>query len=387
MIDLINAKFEKGKNTKPVNFHLEKGITYFCDAKSNIFSFFDSKELSLFDGKLLVDDIEIIPYKEDNNESLLYVLAINSKEICLHACFSFNVINGNESIKNIESSLLELRNLNINNDIDKLTKITKIFEILKENNVIYVTVDMDSIINFKNNALIKDYLQSFDNSFSILIKDNNLESNENKTINEVDSKENIKTTIDFISLDGEDNSINVLENDVSLIQDEKPIKNKVSYFKKANLIKMIKTNWIVPVLICLSSLFCVLFSSIIIYTTKNKSPFDAALILIVTIASFFISIFVQMSSFDFINENKENKKEKFKFVLLMSFLFSLIGVSLGFLFFVVFYWSNFIIKASDYNLLIYLIPTYCFAFLILVCSFFAKPFYKIVAKFKKKKLK
>ena len=332
MIDLINAKFEKGKNTKPVNFHLEKGITYFCDAKSNIFSFFDSKELSLFDGKLLVDDIEIIPYKEDNNESLLYVLAINSKEICLHACFSFNVINGNESIKNIESSLLELRNLNINNDIDKLTKITKIFEILKENNVIYVTVDMDSIINFKNNALIKDYLQSFDNSFSILIKDNNLESNENKTINEVDSKENIKTTIDFISLDGEDNSINVLENDVSLIQDEKPIKNKVSYFKKANLIKMIKTNWIVPVLICLSSLFCVLFSSIIIYTTKNKSPFDAALILIVTIASFFISIFVQMSSFDFINENKENKKEKFKFVLLMSFLFSLIGVSLGFLF-------------------------------------------------------
>lgn len=387
MIDLIDAKFDKGKNTKPINFHLEKGITYFCDAESNIFSFFDSKKLSLFDGKLLVDDIEIIPYKEDNNESLLYVLAINSKEICLHACFSFNVNKGNEKIKNIESSLLELRDFNISNDIDKISKITKIFEILKENNVIYVTIDMDSLINFKNEKLIKDYLRSFDNSFSILIKDNNLESNENKTINEVDSKENIKTTIDFISLDGDDNSFNVLENNVSLIQDEKPIKNKVSYFKKANLIKMIKTNWIVPVLICLSSLFCVLFSSIIIYATKNKSPFDVALILIVTIASFFISIFVQMSSFDFINENKENKKEKFKFVLLLSFLFSLIGASLGFLLFFVFYWSNFIVKASDYNLLIYLIPSYCFAFLILACPFFAKPFYKIVAKFKKKKLK
>lgn len=387
MIDLIDAKFEKGKNTKPVNFHLEKGITYFCDSESNIFSFFDSKKLSLFDGKLVIDGIEIIPYKEDNNESLLYVLAINSKEICLHACFSFNVDNGNENIKNIESSLLELRDFKISNDIDKISKITRIFEILKDNNVIYVTIDMDSLINFKNENLIKDYFKSFDNSFSILIKDNNLESNENKTIKDVDSKENIKTTIDFISLDGEDNSFNFLENDTSLIQDEKPIKNKVNYFKKANLIKMIKTNWIVPALICLSSLFCVLFSSIIVYATKNKSPFDVALILIVTIASFFISIFVQMSSFDFINENKENKKEKFKFVLLLSFLFSLIGASLGFLLFFVFYWSNFIIKASDYNLLIYLIPSYCFAFIILVCPFFAKPFYKVVAKFKKKKLK
>lgn len=384
MIDLVDAKFEKGKYVKPVNFHLEKGVTYFYDNQGDIFSFFDSKKLSLYEGKLLLNDVEIIPYKE-NSESLLYVLAINSKEICLHACFNFDVNHGNENIKNIESSLLELRNLNINDDVDRLSKITKIFDILKEYGVIYATIDMDTSINFMNENLIKDYLLSFDNSFSILIKSSNLDSNENENTNKLDSNESLKTTIDFISLDEEDNSLNNLENDASLVQNESPIKNKVSYFKKANLIKMIKTNWIVPVLICFSSLFCVLFSSLIIYATKNKSPFDVALILIVTIASFLISVFVQMSSFDFISENKENKKEKFKFVLSMSFLFSLIGISLGFLFFFIFYWSNFIIKASDYNLLIYLIPSYSFSFLILLCPFFAKPFYKIVARFKKKK--
>ncbi|MGM9874124.1 MAG: hypothetical protein ACI31G_04340 [Bacilli bacterium] len=386
MIELKNLEISKSKKKNDkVNVMFPLGIYYLDSYSKHIFSFllFD-KELEQVKGQLLVDDVDLF----SSEDSTFFSLKINSK---FGSFYSFFVVDKNDKENQraeIINAFQALKDLPHENEEQIKEKILALFNLYVEKNAKYICVDFNEVANKEHENIIIENMTDFQEKLTFIClkrkviikedeikKDNSsIKSNEEDELieenysNEEVNKENVETQANVTSLNfkGMEDHVEIdkketaplLEFDtfnIGFIAEEK--ENKPSEKKKKkNITKPIKKfvgffnrNVLVSVLISFACLLIVLFSMLLIYSFKHSKLFDSILILLVTIISFSVSTFIQVSSFDFLKGKPiKMQKEKYVYTLVLIELSTFVGIALGYGIFALFYNLNFLLDSEKY---------------------------------------
>ncbi|MCQ3035438.1 MAG: hypothetical protein MJ248_04430, partial [Bacilli bacterium] len=120
-------------------------------------------------GSFVVNGKTIVPLENPDNS--LFLLAVNSQNISMSACFELTKDRKKEDIKNIQQELIALRDLPLNTNNDKLAKLDKIFTILEQHQAAYVLINKGNDINKSNLNLIELVLVDHSSDLTIITLD------------------------------------------------------------------------------------------------------------------------------------------------------------------------------------------------------------------------
>lgn len=345
MIKLENIKLNHQQ--VKLDLILNEGVYFIED--SILFSFLKFKK-SPKEGNLFIDGFNI--FVDQNSKFLM--LDVNSKVMCLSACFlSDDKFNQDKLINDLNS----LKDMSINNINEISKKISSILRTLISNHVSYLLLDFNNEINKEYRNTILKLIGFYDENTLIIILEKKLETQLPQ------KSENIKEN-------KEKNNTNK----------NKPNKiKKLSWkVKKPNFrefFKFIKVDNIQYLFLSLESLIAVFLSFLCPYYLSLNDKLTLGIVsldCIVLLFAFSIYFNYSIYSIALKRSAKENRNLNKNYLYIWSVIFSLIGSIISIVIMIIFYNKNILIRNKDYNELFFISPsimTVLFALLTFVSPF------------------
>ena len=184
MVELIEAKIlDKLAPKEPVTLTFGNSLNEISYEKRYIFNFLLLKNQALDSGEFIVNDKTIYP--NDSGDFSLFLLAVNSQNICLSCVFSSLSEDKDLLAKSVQEQLCLLRELPLINEEQKYFKIHKIFETLLNFNPAYILIDKGNDINKSSIQLINKAIFEYSYKMTIITLDanNNVDSSSNNAFN------------------------------------------------------------------------------------------------------------------------------------------------------------------------------------------------------------
>ena len=195
MVELIEAKIlDKLAPKEPVTLTFGNSLNEISYEKRYIFNFLLLKNQALDSGEFIVNDKTIYP--NDSGDFSLFLLAVNSQNICLSCVFSSLSEDKDLLAKSVQEQLCLLREVPLINDEQKYFKIHKIFETLLNFNPAYILIDKGNDINKSSIQLINKAIFEYSYKMTIITLDanNNVDSSSNNAFSNFFNPKNKEAT-------------------------------------------------------------------------------------------------------------------------------------------------------------------------------------------------
>lgn len=415
MIEIKNLEINaKRRNNYPINILFPIGIFYLDSTNKKIFNFllFD-KQVDVFKGQFLVDEVDVFSSEEFSHFSL----KINSKFGCFYSFFLIDKKERDSQSKDIIDSFSKLKELPHDNEEQISIKIKALFDLFINKKAKYICIDFNEENNKENENIIIDMMTHYQEQLTFICLKRKVvkqEAVEQETVSqpveqeipssltsEDEHLENVKESTS-LNFKGIENNVEIVdEKENSLLQfdsfeigknsevDKVAEQNKKKKKNNKDLINstkkylnLIKSNFLVSVLIAFASVLVVLFSMLSIYSFNHNKLFDSILILLVILISFSVCSFIQVSSFDFLNGKKiKTQKQKYLFTIIFVEISTLLGIAVGYGLFALFYNIDFLLKKENY-IFDYSIVAIILTVVILIVPFFSPLILKLIKKIK-----
>ena len=350
---------------EPISFSYEKGtINYIPYEEIYKFNFLKLKDQALDKGELFIDGIKIYP--DENNESSLFVLAVNSL-IKVTLCFVTTKKEKKEKVQFVQSELIKLRELPTNTDDEKNAKIAAIFETIAALSPSYVLVDLNDEGNENSVTLSRLFDKYYQELLLIVLQERPLEQPE------------------VIDEEPEVVSLNIGTNSQVTVSKEKQKKQSKLVKSKSGspfgkvLKESIKGNVMIYLSFVIPTIGVVAFSLLSPLYAQISNKILLIPFIITIVVCFFLYMLMTYKCSDF-----EDKDHKFAYMIINT-VTTLIGYGLGFVIYILFKLFDSDIKDSGSNVL-GIILSIVLALILITSVLYLKPVGdKIKSLFKKKK--
>lgn len=312
MVKLSNIKVNISKKQEAIlNFEFDKGIKYFSLDQKMLFEVLSIKGQMVKEGEFYIDDFCLYPLNDDLRYA--FVLNINSQIIKLNAIFVLPLSFKDKTRKQLKSALSQFKELPLQNDEQKIDKITKIIEVLQQYNVCYLLIDYDEEINKTHRELIEKVIEEHKENMTIFIYDS--------------STEDIKlTSIESIKEKQDDLTIDIIAHDKNNIEPSLKSEAASTVYGWKTMLKELLMYYL---FVGLFSIFLSVCSFSSIYLIRENSEVIAAILIVLDIVFFFIHVYVVASTYDEIKEKINQKPLKLIFPMVFMGA-TIVGYGLGF---------------------------------------------------------
>lgn len=337
MIEIKNLKLAGIDNV--FNKKFESNVINIKKEDKIFFNILNFKNNGIVDGQILIDDKSLNIYAD--KENCLYDLKINFNGVSLDAFFDLQLKLNNDKITNLKKNLLKIKK------IDKVLneKFHDIINLLVQNNVLYITIDL----NYGNNFdFFEQIISHCNSSLNVVVLDKTFVKN----ISETTVKKHIRNT----------NS------------------NNEKNFKF--IIKNTYPNYIFYILF---SVFLGVCSFPCIQFIRNDNALIGSFLLIISLLFLFLTFYILYLNFSFLKIHDFSKKYAI-YIVLIDICCFLVGFSIGYLIdFILHSFDIFIdFKQFEFADYIYSLVVFTISFISPIFSFFI---YKVFQFFKKLFLK
>lgn len=304
MISLNEGKIlGKSAPEEPVSFSFEKGlVNYISSSESYKFKFLKLKDQALESGTLIIDGITIYP-NEDNDHSLFF-MTVNSL-IRIHLCFVCETKTKKDKVKEVQDSLIRLRDLPVDTEEQKANKISGIFLTVNQLQPSYLLIDLNDEDNKKFDSL-KSELEKYQESMLIIA----LEKTEESDTEIAESSDDVIGEEETFEL-----SIGKpIQAPVSEKRSQKPISVKAKDSKsfKNTFVAMFKENIMAFLSFIAPSLGVIVFALLSpLYAQTNKTLLIPFIITMVVCFSLYIVMTYKCTDF-------ENRNQLISYAILSS---------------------------------------------------------------------
>ena len=408
MVELIDALILDNLAPKEtVNLSFDVGLNEISYDKRYIFNFLLLRNQALDKGRFVVNGKTIVPLENPDNS--LFLLAVNSQNISMSACFELTRESKKEDIKNIQQELIELRDLPLNTNNDKIAKLDKIFSILKNHHAAYVLINKGNDINKTNINLLDLVIVDHASELTIITlddKDTVKHPKENNDeldvgVKNVSVKEELKQEVtetvereeviqeepkyeepvqeepdfyDYVEIGGEHPGIHRQS-----IKKSKPKKEfKLFNFENKNketpkkevtkkpatkqqysdvkvtfdlhyIKKLMKKEWSSFLFILYGTLSTIFFSFIVPYQfNKSDNSLLSTIFLIGALLCFLVTVLITSSIYSFFDKEVISKK-RHVYTVVFNEIFIVLGIILAYALLRVLMKKDILVKASEYN--------------------------------------
>ncbi len=348
MVEIKNLIDKKNKdNSEAYNRKFAIGINEVLYTDRYVYKFLRLKDFDKYDGELFIKENKYIPNECD--DKTLFVLAISSQVFCLSIGIISSLDNKNDTLKKLQDELMTLRDYPIVTDEEITKKIDAINEIISHYDIAYVLVDENNEVNSDHITLINKSIEKYlnDMTYIFLLEDGVSQIKENPNVNN-NAKENLISHENILDI-YIGNSVDEQTSSNDTINEKK--NNKADFKKLIKKTKpILKDNITSLLLYMLEILFTVFLAIIGPYLLSTEgATFASIVVIILLVFCFFSAIFISSL---IVEPNKKKKvDQKFNFRVLVTSLLvsSLLGIALGYVVFIIFKCTNFVIKAEDWN--------------------------------------
>lgn len=410
MVELIEAKIlDKLAPKEPVTLTFGNSLNEISYEKRYIFNFLLLKNQALDSGEFIVNDKTIYP--NDNGDFSLFLLAVNSQNICLSCVFSSLSEDKDLLVKSVQEQLCLLRELPLINEEQKYFKIHKIFETLLNFNPAYILIDKGNDINKSSIQLINKAIFEYSYKMTIITLDanNNVDSSSNNAFSNLFNSKNKEETnynsitnsnvddeednnFDFIEVDGNDSTIRKAKQKAvrpinKKVKSKEPVNKYLPEEKEKKIIdfnyiaKLFKKEWTSFLFIIYGTLSTIFFVLIVPYQfSLENNALLSTVFLLGSILCFVVNFLIISSLFSFMDKIPYSKKRtnySLTFTLISIVLGALLAVGLLFLL-----KSKDILVVNENYQNVFLIPGIIISIIILIIPFFMYPIRQLSVKLK-----
>lgn len=357
-------------NKEPINLSFNNGINEILHKDRYLYKFLRLKDQAIDSGELLINGVSFSSNQKDKS---LFVLAINSQVFCLSICVITKQEEKDTVVKQIQDDLVKLRDLPIVTTNEQKEKIDKITETISKYELGYVLIDENNEVNQDHISLINASVDKYkeDVTFIYLKEEGITEVRPNPVVvtsNVTEEKQEPK----------------VIPNPKRKEHKEKEKKSTNKSSEWLTLLKpTLKDNWISLLLFMLEIAFTVILSIVGPYLVSTEgATFASVIIIILLVFCVFASMFISSTIVSIIDKKEKDTILKFRILLVSLLTMSLVGIGIGYLLFIIFKNTNFLIKQEKWQDS-FLILSIFISIIGLIVPFIAKYIHLLAKKIKK----
>lgn len=384
-------------NKEPINLSFNNGINEILHKDRYLYKFLRLKDQAIDSGELLINGVSFSSNQKDKS---LFVLAINSQVFCLSICVITKQEEKDNVVKQIQDDLVSLRDLPIVTTNEQKEKIDKITETISKYELGYVLIDENNEVNQDHISLINASVDKYkeDITFIYLKEEGIIEVKPNPVVatsNVAEEKQAPKVIHEDL-LANEDiyeftvgayspsEAPKVIPNPKRKERKEKEKKSTNKSSEWLALLKpTLKDNWISLLLFMLEIAFTVILSIVGPYLVSTEgASFASVIIIILLVFCVFASMFISSTIVSIIDKKEKDTNLKFRILLVSLLIMSLVGIGIGYLLFIIFKNTNFLIKQEKWQDS-YLILSIFIVVIGLIVPFIAKYIHLLAKKIKK----
>lgn len=384
-------------NKEPINLSFNNGINEILHKDRYLYKFLRLKDQAIDSGELLINGV---PFSSNQKDKSLFVLAINSQVFCLSICVITKQEEKDNVVKQIQDDLLKLRDLSIVTLNEQKEKIDKITETISKYELGYVLIDENNEVNQDHISLINASIDKYkeDITFIYLKEEGITEVKPNPVVvtNNVNEEKQEPKVIHEDLLANEDiyeftvgayspsEAPKVIPNPKRKEHKEKEKKSTNKSNEWLALLKpTLKDNWISLLLFMLEIAFTVILSIVGPYLVSTEgATFASVIIIILLVFCVFASMFISSTIVSIIDKKEKDTILKFRILLVSLLTMSLVGIGIGYLLFIIFKNTNFLIKQEKWQDS-FLILSIFISVIGLIVPFIAKYIHLLAKKIKK----
>ena len=336
MIEIRDAVIlAKNAPKDPISFSFSSGILNLVDySEFYKFRFLKLKDQALDKGEFIIDDVKIFP--QDDDKMSLFFLDVNSL-IRLSLCFVVDKEQKKERVRLVQDELIKLRELPTESEEQKQNKILKIFETVRDLKPSYVLFDFNDVNNDAMNIL-PSFFDQFANEMLIIALDRKpieevvVDKKQKRTKN----KSEVEITIE-LSIGQPTETLIKTKEPKAPIEKEKVDENFLlfnvnvsnNFFKffwfalSKNIMAFL--SFIIPTIGVFA--FCLLFPLYL----NGDSKWLLIPFIITIVVCFSLYILMTYKCTDYVSDRHDiDRIKKVLTYMLINFVFTLVGVGLGF---------------------------------------------------------
>lgn len=384
-------------NKEPINLSFNNGINEILHKDRYLYKFLRLKDQAIDSGELLINGVSFSSSQKDKS---LFVLAINSQVFCLSICVITKQEEKDNVVKQIQDDLVALRDLPIVTTNEQKAKIDKITETISKYELGYVLIDENNEVNQDHISLINASVDKYkeDITFIYLKEEGITEVKPNPVVvtSNVTEEKQAPKVIHEDLLANEDiyeftvgayspnESPKVIPNPKRKERKEKEKKTTNKSSEWLALLKpTLKDNWISLLLFMLEIAFTVILSIVGPYLVSTEgATFASVIIIILLVFCVFASMFISSTIVSIIDKKEKDTNLKFRILLVSLLIMSLVGIGIGYLLFIIFKNTNFLIKQEKWQDS-FLILSIFIVVIGLIVPFIAKYIHLLAKKIKK----
>lgn len=384
-------------NKEPINLSFNNGINEILHKDRYLYKFLRLKDQAIDSGELLINGVSFSSNQKDKS---LFVLAINSQVFCLSICVITKQEEKDNVVKQIQDDLVLLRDLPIVTLNEQKEKIDKITETISKYELGYVLIDENNEVNQDHISLINASVDKYkeDITFIYLKEEGVTEVKHNPVVvtSNVTEEKQAPKVIHEDLLANEDiyeftvgayspsEAPKVIPNPKRKERKEKEKKSTNKSSEWLVLLKpTLKDNWISLLLFMLEIAFTVILSIVGPYLVSTEgATFASVIIIILLVFCVFASMFISSTIVSIIDKKEKDTNLKFRILLVSLLIMSLVGIGIGYLLFIIFKNTNFLIKQEKWQDS-FLILSIFIVVIGLIVPFIAKYIHLLAKKIKK----
>ena len=384
-------------NKEPINLSFNNGINEILHKDRYLYKFLRLKDQAIDSGELLINGVSFSTNQKDKS---LFVLAINSQVFCLSICVITKQEEKDNVVKQIQDDLVKLRDLPIVTLNEQKEKIDKITETISKYELGYVLIDENNEVNQDHISLINASIDKYKEDITFIylkeegiteVKPNPVEATNNVTEEKQEPKvihEDLLANEDIyeftVGAYSPSEAPKVIPNPKRTEHKEKEKKSSNKSSEWLALLKpTLKDNWISLLLFMLEIAFTVILSIVGPYLVSTEgATFASVIIIILLVFCVFASMFISSTIVSIIDKKEKDTILKFRILLVSLLTMSLVGIGIGYLLFIIFKNTNFLLKQEKWQDS-FLILSIFISIIGLVVPFIAKYIHLLAKKIKK----
>lgn len=384
-------------NKEPINLSFNNGINEILHKDRYLYKFLRLKDQAIDSGELLINGASFSSSQKDKS---LFVLAINSQVFCLSICVITKQEEKDNVVKQIQDDLVLLRDLPIVTHSEQKEKIDKITETISKYELGYVLIDENNEVNQDHISLINASIDKYKEDITFIylkevgiteVKPNPVVVTSNVTEEKKEPKviyEDLLANEDIyeftVGAYSPSEAPKVIPNPKRKEHKEKEKKSTNKSSEWLVLLKpTLKDNWISLLLFMLEIAFTVILSIVGPYLVSTEgATFASVIIIILLVFCVFASMFISSTIVSIIDKKEKDTTLKYRILLVSLLTMSLVGIGIGYLLFIIFKNTNFLIKQEKWQDS-FLILSIFIVVIGLVVPFIAKYIHLLAKKIKK----
>ena len=382
MIELTNAVIlNKAAPREGISFTYDKGeLISIPFERRYIFDFLALKNQSMDSGIFKIDDTVVFP--DEDSEKSIFFLAINSL-VKVGLCFLVEKTHKKELIEHVQDELILLRDLPIETEAEKSSKIAAIFGKINELSPAYVLVDFNESCN-KNQPSLMSQINKFKTSMLIIgleVKPVATIHDEEEKASDDDNFEDLYMTQLVIGQETEQTNFMPEKQSSDFLvyaRSKKGFGMELWLTFKKNL--MVFFSFLIPSV----GVIAFLLLSPLYTKTSNKALIIPFVITIVICFSLYMLMTYKCTSYIRLKDKKEKTRRMLLFLTINTIVTTL-GAGLGVVIFVLFKNFDTDLKAVNGNTLGIVLAVVFFIILVTACLYLTLVIDRIKSLFKKKK--